>query len=295
MSEEQTEAAGGGADRVVNPDGTTNWTVVFEDPEQGILPAVQAITTEKQLRAVMAQVAHLLFKRKRDEGPRAEFQARVYAIIDDVDTDGFEAVRQRVLDLLGEVNLPDPAGFYKRYPHELSGGQLQRVVIAMAFACSPELLIMDEPTTGLDVTTEAHILDLVAKLKDSHGAAILYITHDLGVVAKFCHRVAVMYAGQIVEKGTAGEVVFDPLHPYARGLMGSIIVPEEHTRESKLAAIPGTPPNLKKPPAGCRFADRCKYAKPGCRAAVPLRAFGEGRLYRCILSEETLREEYAHE
>lgn len=100
MSEEQTEAAGGGADRVVNPDGTTNWTVVFEDPEQGILPAVQAITTEKQLRAVMAQVAHLLFKRKRDEGPRAEFQARVYAIIDDVDTDGFEAVRQRVLDLL---------------------------------------------------------------------------------------------------------------------------------------------------------------------------------------------------
>lgn len=173
-------------------------------------------------------------------------------------------VRERVLDLLGEVNLPDPAGFYERYPHELSGGQQQRVVIAMAFACNPELLIMDEPTTGLDVTTEAHILDLVTKLKESHGSAILYITHNLGVVAKFCHRVAVMYAGQIVEQGPVSRVFTAPAHPYTRSLLTCIPRLDLSKHDRPLNAIEGRLPNLSELPPGCVFAPRCSESKDQC-------------------------------
>lgn len=174
------------------------------------------------------------------------------------------AVRERVLDLLGEVNLPDPAGFYDRYPHELSGGQQKRVVIAMAFACNPELLIMDEPTTGLDVTTEAHILDLVTKLKESHGSAILYITHNLGVVAKFCHRVAVMYAGQIVEQGPVSRVFTAPAHPYTRSLLTCIPRLDLSKHDRPLNAIEGRLPNLSELPPGCVFAPRCSESTDQC-------------------------------
>ncbi len=198
------------------------------------------------------------------------------------------AVRERVLDLLGEVNLPDPAGFYKRYPHELSGGQLQRVVIAMAFACSPELLIMDEPTTGLDVTTEAHILDLVAKLKDSHGAAILYITHDLGVVAKFCHRVAVMYAGQIVEQGPVSRVFAAPAHPYTRSLLTCIPRLDISKHDRPLNAIEGRLPNLDELPPGCVFAPRCKESQDQCRSGdIPKETIdGAEDFVRCVRWKE---------
>lgn len=174
------------------------------------------------------------------------------------------AVRQRVLDLLAEVNLPDPAGAYLRYPHELSGGQQQRVVIAMAFACNPELLIMDEPTTGLDVTTEAHILDLVAKLKESHGSAILYITHNLGVVARFCHRVAVMYAGEIVEEGPVSRVFSKPAHPYTRSLLTCIPRLDLSKFDRPLNAIKGRLPNLADVPQGCIFAPRCDERQDAC-------------------------------
>ena len=173
-------------------------------------------------------------------------------------------VRQRVLDLLEEVNLPDPAGAYLRYPHELSGGQQQRVVIAMAFACNPELLIMDEPTTGLDVTTEAHILDLVAKLKETHGSAILYITHNLGVVARFCHRVAVMYAGEIVEEGPVSRVFSKPAHPYTRSLLTCIPRLDLSKRDRPLNAIKGRLPSLSDLPSGCVFAPRCDERRDTC-------------------------------
>ena len=175
-----------------------------------------------------------------------------------------QEVRERVLGLLEEVKLPDPAGFYERYPHELSGGQQQRVVIAMAFACNPELLIMDEPTTGIDVTTEAHILDLVAKLKETHGSAILYITHNLGVVAKFCHRVAVMYAGQIVEQGPVSRVFTEPAHPYTRSLLTCIPRLDLSKHDRPLNAIEGRLPNLSELPSGCVFAPRCSESQDQC-------------------------------
>jgi len=173
-------------------------------------------------------------------------------------------VYERVLELLEEVNLPDPKGVFLRYPHELSGGQQQRVLIAMAFACNPELLILDEPTTGLDVTTEAHILDLVEKLQRIHGSAILYITHNLGVVARFCQRVAVMYAGEILEEGPVSRVFSNPAHPYTRSLLTCIPKLDLSKRDRALSVIEGQLPNLSDPPSGCIFAPRCNERREEC-------------------------------
>ena len=180
-----------------------------------------------------------------------------------------ERAGERVRELLAGVNLPDPAGAALRYPHELSGGQQQRVLIAMAFACNPELLIMDEPTTGLDVTTEAHILDLVADLKQRFGSAILYITHNLGVVARFCHRVAVMYAGEMVEEGPVARVFSSPAHPYTRSLLTCIPRLDLSKRDRPLSAIEGQLPSLVELPEGCVFTERCEHATEECRTTVP--------------------------
>jgi peptide/nickel transport system ATP-binding protein len=163
--------------------------------------------------------------------------------------------RSRALDLLRLVGIPDPERRLRSYPHELSGGMAQRVMIAMALACEPDLLIADEPTTALDVTIQAQILDLLRNLRDELGTAIILITHDLGVVAEMCDRVAVMYAGEIVEQTDVGRLFRDPRHPYTRGLIGSIPVPG--AVEHDLAVIPGNVPNLIDLPAGCRFAPRC--------------------------------------
>ena len=182
-----------------------------------------------------------------------------------------ERAGERVRELLAGVNLPDPAGVALRYPHELSGGQQQRVLIAMAFACNPELLILDEPTTGLDVTTEAHILDLVADLKQRFGSAILYITHNLGVVARFCHRVAVMYAGEMVEEGPVSRVFSSPAHPYTRSLLTCIPRLDLSKHDRPLNAIEGQLPSLSDLPGGCIFAERCEHADDDCRATVPSR------------------------
>ena len=163
--------------------------------------------------------------------------------------------RSRALDLLKMVGIPDAKRRLDAYPHELSGGMAQRVMIAMALACEPELLIADEPTTALDVTIQAQILDLVRDLRDRTGTAIILITHDLGVVAETCDRVAVMYAGEIIEQAPVDELFAAPHHPYTRGLLGSIPVLGD-VRES-LTVIPGNVPNLIDLPAGCRFAPRC--------------------------------------
>jgi len=165
------------------------------------------------------------------------------------------AARRRAHELLQMVGIPDPDRRLKAYPHELSGGMAQRVMIAMALACEPDLLIADEPTTALDVTIQAQILDLIRNLRDELGTAIVLITHDLGVVAETCDRVAVMYAGQIVEHADVSTLFSDPRHPYTRGLIGSIPVPGEITHD--LAVIPGNVPNLIDLPPGCRFAPRC--------------------------------------
>jgi peptide/nickel transport system ATP-binding protein len=163
--------------------------------------------------------------------------------------------RKRALELLELVGIPDPERRLRSYPHELSGGMAQRIMIAMALACEPELLIADEPTTALDVTIQAQILDLLRNLRDELGTAIILITHDLGVVAEMCDRVAVMYAGEIVEQTDVRRLFRDPRHPYTRGLIGSIPVPGDI--EHDLAVIPGNVPNLIDLPSGCRFAPRC--------------------------------------
>jgi peptide/nickel transport system ATP-binding protein len=163
--------------------------------------------------------------------------------------------RRRALDLLKMVGIPDPKRRLDAYPHELSGGMAQRVMIAMALACEPELLIADEPTTALDVTIQAQILDLVRDLRDRTGTAIILITHDLGVVAETCDRVAVMYAGEIIEQASVDDLFTAPRHPYTRGLLGAIPVLGD-VRES-LTVIPGNVPNLIDLPPGCRLAPRC--------------------------------------
>jgi oligopeptide/dipeptide ABC transporter ATP-binding protein len=165
------------------------------------------------------------------------------------------AARERAVDLLRMVGIPDPERRLNAYPHELSGGMAQRVMIAMALACEPDLLIADEPTTALDVTIQAQILDLMRNLREETGTAIVLITHDLGVVAEMCDRVAVMYAGEIVEHTDVVTLFRDPRHPYTRGLIESIPVPG--VLRDELAVIPGNVPNLVDLPPGCRFAPRC--------------------------------------
>lgn len=169
---------------------------------------------------------------------------------------GKDPSRQRVYELLGLVGIPEPERRADAYPHELSGGMAQRVMIAMALACLPELLIADEPTTALDVTIQAQILDLLQNLRQRVNTSIILITHDLGVIAEMAERVAVMYAGQIVEQAEVGELFRNPLHPYTRGLIGSI--PILGKIKNRLEVIPGSVPNLIDMPVGCRFAPRCR-------------------------------------
>jgi peptide/nickel transport system ATP-binding protein len=190
-----------------------------------------------------------------------------------------------------------PAQVLQKYPVELSGGMKQRTVIAVSVLLCPKVLIADEPSSALDVTSQKMVIKMLKNLMEQGFIkSMIFITHELPLLYNVTDDIMVMYAGQIVEKATAKEAVFDPLHPYAKGLMGSIIVPESGLRSTKLTAIPGVPPNLKNPPSGCRFADRCKYVIPECRVtSVGLREIGGGREYRCILSVKELRELYSKE
>ena len=176
---------------------------------------------------------------------------------------GKEAGQKRAIELLRMVGIPSPEKRAQAYPHEISGGQAQRVMIAMALACAPELLIADEPTTALDVTIQAQILDLMRGLKEKTGTAIMLITHDLGVVAEMADRVVVMYAGQIVEEADVRTLFAHPLHPYTKGLLGSI--PVLGVVRDRLDVIPGFVPNLLNPPPGCRFEPRCEICKGAAR------------------------------
>jgi len=189
--------------------------------------------------------------------------------------------------MLATVGIPDPERRARSYPHEMSGGMAQRVMIAMALACEPELLIADEPTTALDVTIQAQILELLADLRRRLGTAILLITHDLGVVAETCDDVAVMYAGRIVEQAPAAELFSRPLHPYTIGLLAAR--PDADRRGSgPLTTIPGMVPPPQEFPNGCRFHPRCGYAQqPRCAAEVPpLREIRPGHFVRCHFAEE---------
>jgi peptide/nickel transport system ATP-binding protein len=190
-----------------------------------------------------------------------------------------------------------PAEVLQKYPVELSGGMKQRTVIAVSVILFPKVLIADEPSSALDVTSQKMVIKMLRRLmEDGFIKSMIFITHELPLLYNVTDDIMVMYAGQIVEKGNAKEAVFDPLHPYSKGLMGSIIVPESGLRDVKLTAIPGVPPNLKNPPSGCRFAERCKYVLPECMVnSVPLREIEGGRAYRCIFSEDELREAYKKE
>jgi len=190
---------------------------------------------------------------------------------------GSADARERSIDLLREVGVPEPAARYQAYPHELSGGMRQRVMIAMALACEPDVLLADEPTTALDVTIQAQILDLLAGLQERHGMAILLVTHDLAVVAEVCSRVLVMYGGQLVEEGSVAEVFEQPMHPYTRGLVESL--PGRH--RGPLRPIPGRVPAAGEWPAGCRFAPRCRWADERCSEAQELERSSDRRSTRC--------------
>ena len=169
---------------------------------------------------------------------------------------GKAAATTRAIDLLAEVNIPNPSEAIHRYPHQLSGGMRQRAVIAMALSCNPALLIADEPTTALDVTVQAQILDLIRKLRRDHKSAIVFITHDMGVIAEMADRVMVMYSGRIVERGSKAEILLSPRHPYTKALLDSI-PPLEGEKPKRLRSIPGSPPSLFNIPKGCSFAPRC--------------------------------------
>jgi oligopeptide/dipeptide ABC transporter ATP-binding protein len=200
-----------------------------------------------------------------------------------------EAARARALALLGMVGIPDTAARLEEYPHRLSGGMCQRVMIALALAGQPRVLIADEPTTALDVTIQAQILDLLRRLQAETGMALLLITHDLGVVAEVADRVAVMYAGRIVEQAPV-EALFDrPLHPYTRGLLGATPTGGPEGRRKRLVDIPGQVPALAALPAGCAFAPRCPLAFDACRAARPeLEALLPGRAVACFAAAREL-------
>src|SRR5262245_53570482 len=193
---------------------------------------------------------------------------------------GAKAARAAAIDMLDRVKIPSPRLRVDDYPHKLSGGMRQRVMIAMALACAPALLIADEPTTALDVTIQAQVLELLAKLREETGAAVVLITHDMGVVAETCDEVAVMYAGQIVERAPVARLLDAPEHPYTVGLLGSI--PHIGARRQRLAAISGTVPSLADAFTGCRFSGRCPFADTRCRSQPPaLVPMAAGHVSRC--------------
>lgn len=186
--------------------------------------------------------------------------------------------RSEAIRLMGKVGIPEPELRLGSYPFQLSGGMRQRVLIAMALAAKPEILIADEPTTALDVTIQSQILRLLREINEREKTSMIFITHDLGIVARLAHRVAVMYAGEIVETGTVAEIFAAPKHPYTRALLASVA---DVPRGSRLSAIPGSPPQLSEAIHGCAFAPRCSFAEPACRQTIPLRA-AEGHEWRCI-------------
>ncbi len=204
-------------------------------------------------------------------------------------------IYNRAKDLFETLGLPSTV--LQKYPVELSGGMKQRVVIAISVLLLPKVLIADEPSSALDVTSQKMVIKMLKQLMEMNLiSSLIFITHELPLLYNVCDDIMVMYAGQIVEKASAKKAVFDPLHPYSKGLMGSIIVPEKGLRDVKLTAIPGVPPNLKNPPAGCRFAERCKYVRPECRGtSIELCDVPGNRAYRCILPENELRAIYQRE
>lgn len=191
---------------------------------------------------------------------------------------------ERAIELMRKVGIPSPETRIRQYPFQFSGGMRQRIIIAIALACDPKLIIADEPTTALDVTIQAQVLELISNLKDEIDSSIIMITHDLGVVASICDRIAIMYGGKIVEQGTTDEIFYDPKHPYTKGLLSCISNPEELERK-ELHPIPGSPPDLLNIADNCPFADRCENAMKVCKMAMPeMKQFSDTHICSCWLN-----------
>ena len=196
--------------------------------------------------------------------------------------------KQRVLQIMDEVGIPSPMDRYASYPHQFSGGMQQRTLIAIALVCGPALLLADEPTTALDVTIQAQIMNLMKQINQERGTAIILVTHDLGLAAEFCDRIAVMYAGRVVEQGTVEEIVEGPQHPYTQGLLDCR--PSLGERGKSIRPIPGNVPNLADLPAGCAFAPRCVHTQDVCReGSVPMFETEPGHLNRCLMTSDFVR------
>jgi oligopeptide transport system ATP-binding protein len=228
--------------------------MIFQDPMTSLNPY---LTIDKQMTEVIMHHQGL----RRDEA------------------------REQAVEMLRAVRIPDPEERIRQYPHEYSGGMRQRVMIAMGLLCQPELLIADEPSTALDVTIQAQITQLVGELSAKTNMSVILITHDLAVVAEICDRVIVMYAGEVVECGSASDIFYRPQHPYTRGLLAS--VPRlDRESDDELHAIPGNPPNLLELPSGCRYRDRCTEVMEKCSETPPVWRTEDGRMCRCFLAGE---------
>ncbi len=236
--------------------------MVFQDPLTSLNPA---FPVGEQIRESL-RIHNIL-----DSGRPAWLLNRAQA----------RAEQERVCQLLEEVGISAPTDRLREYPHQFSGGMQQRALIAIALACEPQLLLADEPTTSLDVTIQAQIMDLMRKINQERGVAIVLVTHNLDLASEFCQRIAVMYAGRIVESGTVDEVIESPQHPYTRGLLSCI--PRIASRRTRIEPIPGNVPDLAALGRGCAFAPRCPHREPACEAGpIPLFEVGPGHLSRCL-------------
>ncbi len=248
--------------------------------------------SEEELRKVRgAEIAMIFQDPMTSLNPVVKIRDQIAEQIQEHEGVPDQQAHERCVDLLERVGIPRARERADNYPFEFSGGMRQRVMIALALSCNPSVLIADEPTTALDVTIQAQILERIRELRDETGAAVILVTHDLGVVADVADRVAVMYAGRIVEQGSLDEIFYDPQHPYTWGLLGSI-TRFDRPRPKRLPAIAGLPPSLADPPQGCHFRPRCPHEFAKCAQAPPLERRGgrsEGHADRCWLEPERKR------
>ena len=261
----------------------TSGEILFEGEDLLKLP-------ERRMRAIRGRRIGMIFQEPMTSlNPVFTIGDQIAETIVHHERIGLAAARERAVDMLARVGIPSARKRLDDYPHQLSGGMRQRVMIAIALACSPKLLLADEPTTALDVTIQAQLLDLLRDLQSEFGMAVLVITHNMGVIAEFADRVSVFYAGRIAE-AAAAEALFDrPSHPYTRGLLAS--TPEMAEDTARLRTIPGMLPSIASPPPGCRFAPRCKWMIPACDAGrPPFASVGAGHVTACIRAAEVAAE-----